>query len=314
MIKTTEILVVGSHIPGLFMRVKRPPIAGQTVIGWDYQEPVDGGKGSNQAIAAAKLGGRVSFVGCLGSDRIGDEGVRWMKEAGVDVSHVRRSRTSSSGVGFILLDEFGVPAMVACMGANAELSREDIDRALEDASASRVLLTQFEIPPEIALYAARCARDRGIRTIVNPAPAPETPVEVLDIASILTPNETEALALLGLPVEQVFEPGWLAAEVRRKTGAGCVLVTLGDRGVAGVDEDGEWLVPAPAVTVLDSSGAGDVFCAGLAVELARGENVRAASRWACAAASLSVTRPGTIPGYSTREEVEAFLNGTIHEL
>jgi ribokinase len=114
--KGAEIVVIGSHCPGLFIRVKRPPVPGETVIGWDFQEPIDGGKGSNQAIAASKLGGMVSFVGCVGQDRIGEEGARWMVEAGVDITFLKRSATTASGVGFILLDEQGVPAMVSGMG------------------------------------------------------------------------------------------------------------------------------------------------------------------------------------------------------
>ena len=186
------IVVVGSHAPGLFVRVKRVPLAGETVIGWDFQEPDDGGKGSNQAVAAGRLGAAVSFVGCVGRDRIGDHGEQMMRDAGVDTHYLFRSETTSSGVGFIILDDRGVPAMVSTLGASGDLSAARVDEALSALADARVLLTQFEIPVEVALHAARRGRERGLTVIVNPAPAPETPVDGLDAASILVPNETEA--------------------------------------------------------------------------------------------------------------------------
>ena len=301
-----EIVIAGSHAPGLFMRVKRPPIAGQTVIGWDYQEPVDGGKGSNQAIAAARLGGQVRFAGCLGQDRLGDQAIQWMEQEGIDTRYVRRSPTAATGIGFIMLDEHGVPAMVTSMGANAEFTETDVDRALEDLGPGQVLLTQFEIIPEISIYAARLACQKGVLAIVNPAPAPESLITGLDCADILVPNESEARQILGLPLDFEIEAKEMASLVCRVTGVECVIITLGDQGVAGRDQEGSWWVKPIPVEVVDTSGAGDVFCAALAVGLARGKNVRAASEWACLAATLSVTRPGTIPSFPRQDEVERF--------
>jgi ribokinase len=302
-----QIVVVGSHAPGLFLRVRRVPRAGETVIGWDYQEPMDGGKGSNQAIAAAKLGASVSFVGCVGRDRIGDDGERWMREAGVDTRYLRRSATTASGVGFIILDETGVPAMVTSMGANAELTAAEIDAALARLSGARALLTQFEIDPNIALHAARAARAYGMIAIVNPAPAPEPPPEGLDAASILTPNETEARMLLGLDPATPIELEPLAAQTRARTGVGQIIITAGEKGVVGADETGVWTVTPPTVEPVDTSGAGDVFCAALAVGLVEGRGLRMAAEWACAVAALSVSRAGTIPAFPTRDEVNRFL-------
>jgi ribokinase len=303
-----DIVIVGSHAPGLFLKVRRIPAAGETVIGWDFQEPMDGGKGSNQAIAAAKLGARVSFVGCVGHDRIGDEGELWMQSAGVDTSFLFRSQTTASGVGFILLDEAGVPAMVTSMGANAELSQRDIDKALEGLGGGKVLLTQFEIQPDVAVYAAASARKLKMTTIVNPAPAPLEAIHGLDSADILTPNESEAKVLLGMDPDCRVEGSLLAQSLHRQTGAGCVIVTLGGEGAAGYDSQGSWIVRAPVVQVIDTSGAGDAFCAALAARLALGDSVRAASEWACAAAALSVTKPGTIPAYPTAAEVLHFIS------
>jgi ribokinase len=307
MSKSPEIVVVGSHAPGLFLRVRRPPVPGETVLGWDYQEPVDGGKGSNQAIAAARLGGNVAFVGCVGRDRIGDDGQRWMQDAGVNVNFLRRSLTTPSGVGFIMLDEIGVPAMVTSMGANADLSIAEIEDALAQTPSARVLLTQFEMPIEVALHAARIARRQGLTTIVNPAPAPQAEIEGLDAAKILTPNETEARMLLGQGMTGDVDPFEMASQLQARTGAEHVIITLGEKGAVGSNGKETWQVVSRAVDVVDTSGAGDVFCAGLAVGLVEGKDVRDAAEWACAAAALSVTRPGTIPAFPTRDEVDSLV-------
>lgn len=289
------------------MRVHRVPKAGETVIGWDFQEPKDGGKGSNQAIAAARLGGSVSFIGCVGCDRIGEEGEKWMLESGVDTTWLKHHERTPSGVGFILLEESGVPAMVTSMGANAEIRPEDIAAAFVEMPDAEILLTQFEIDPETALYAARLAKEQGKIAIVNPAPAPEKPISGLGAASILVPNETEAQVLLGLTPGERSDPLQMALDLKAKTGVPVVMITLGSKGIIGADDQGTWQVAAPTVTAVDTSGAGDVFCAALAVALTNGMDVRQASDWACKAASLSVTKEGTIPAFPTLEEMEEFV-------
>ena len=308
-----EIVIVGSHCPGIFLRVKRPPLPGETVIGWDYQEPVDGGKGSNQSIAAARLGGRVSFVGCVGRDAVGDSGERWMKLAGVDTTYLYKSETTGSGVGFILLDEAGVPAMVSSLGANAELTAAQVDAALDGLPVAKFLLTQLEIPAEVALHALRAAKARGLTTIFNPAPAPDAPAVQdtawgrLDFVDILVPNESEARLLLGLPPADQTPLPEIAARLREELGVGAALITAGEQGFFGCDALGEWSEAPPPVQVVDTSGAGDMFCAALAVALAEGLPICRASRRANALAALSVTHAGTIPSYPTLAEAEAFL-------
>jgi ribokinase len=302
-----DIIVVGSHAPGIFVRVKRIPKAGETVIGWDFHEPKDGGKGSNQAIAAAFLNGKTSFVGCLGRDRIGDEGETWLKESGVDTTWLKRLDNVASGVGFILLDEFGVPAMVTSMGANENLTREYVAQALHAMQNAMVMLTQFEIPIDIALYAAKEAKNLGMNTIVNPAPAPEGIVDGLDSATILIPNETEAQILLGQSPKKKFVAENLAKDLKKKYGIPVVIITLGENGIVGIDDQGIWRQKALNVRVADTSGAGDVFCSALAVDIVNGSSIRDASCWACKVASLSVTKPGTIPSFPKLKDVKAFL-------
>jgi ribokinase len=288
--------------------VKQIPRAGETVLGWDFDEPVDGGKGSNQAIAAAKLGARVGFVGCVGRDRVGDEGERWMQNAGVDTTWLKRHERMTSGIGFILLNENGVPAMVTSMGANAELSCADVEMALSQMKSAKILLTQFEIPVEIAIYAARMARECGMISIINPAPAPGQVISGLDAASILVPNETEAHSLLGLADEDMMDPIEMAKLLKARSGAETVLITLGGEGVVGIDVNQQpWRIRAPKVQVEDTSGAGDAFCAALAVGLTHGLTAEKAAEWASYAAALSVTREGTIPSYPVYEEVQQFI-------
>ena len=306
-----QIVVIGSHAPGIFVRVKRVPAVGETVIGWDFQEPEDGGKGSNQAIAAARLGAEVSFVGCLGTDRLGAEGERLLRKEGVNVHFVRHCFTKGTGTGVIMLDEKGVPAMVTCMGANEKLSCEQVEESLSELKSAKAMLTQFEILTEVALYAAQVARRYNMTTIVNPAPASSISLSELEVADVLVPNEVEAKALLGEDPQAQIDLELVARKLFVSTKAGKVIITAGDQGIIGVDSNGVWRAQSPDVPAVDTSGAGDVFCAALAVGLAKGLNHRSASVWACSAAALSVSKKGTIPSFPTTQEVDGFIKGQV---
>ena len=312
MSKISKIVVVGSHAPGLFMRVHQPPVPGETVVGWDYQEPKDGGKGSHQAMVAALLGAQASFVGCVGTDRLGDKAAEWLVEAGVDIRYLKRSTDLPTGVGFIMLDDMGIPAMVSSLGANAELDETLVDKSLSALTGAKVMLTQFEIRPEVAIFAAQAARRHGLISIINPAPAVKIDLENLAAADILVPNESEANVLLGLRPESEIDPAEAARRLLERTGAGCVLITLGEKGVVAADAEGTWQILPPKVKVADTSGAGDVFCGALAVGLAKGKSIKAAAEWACQAAALSVERQGTIPAFPTLSEMNQRF-GTIVE-
>ena len=301
-----QIVVIGSHAPGLFIRAQRVPVAGETLIGWDFDEPKDGGKGSNQAIASARLGVLTSFVGCIGKDRLGAEAESWLKEEGVDTNYLYSSKSKSTGVGFIILNESGVPAMITCMGANEELSCEQAETALAGFKDAKVMLTQFEILPEVALYAAKVAHDYHMITIVNPAPATTISLSELEVADILIPNDREARVLLGMHPEAKIDLKSVALELMARSKARSVIITAGEQGIVGVDSAGAWQAFPPNVKVMDTSGAGDVFCAALAVGLTKWLDYRAASEWANLVAALSVTRKGTIPSFPTAIEVDEF--------
>lgn len=304
---TPRLVVVGSHAPGIMVRVKRIPGAGETVIGWDLSQPKDGGKGSNQAIAAARLGLTTSFVGCIGMDNLGIDCENMLRDEGVDIRYLYRSDSTGTGAGIIILDEDGIPAMVTSMGANSELSFEQVESAIEGLVGAEILLTQFEILPEVALFAARVARQHGMTTIVNPAPATPVNLSDLEVADILVPNEVEAKVLLGIEPQAQIDLEPVALKLLSATKAGTVVITAGERGILCADSSGVWQAQPPEVPVVDTSGAGDVFCAALAGGLMRDMDHRDASNWACSVAALSVTRDGTIPAFPTFKEVDAFL-------
>ena len=303
---TPQIVVVGSHAPGITVQVKRIPVAGETVIGWNLEDAIDGGKGSNQAIAAARLGAPTGFVGCIGKDRLGAECERMLKAEGVEISHLYISDSEGTGAGIIILDEYGVPAMVTSLGANEELTGQQVESALAAYRGAEVMLTQFEIPAEVALHAARTARHADMITIVNPAPATQVDLSDLAFADILVPNRVEAQLLLDIEPERRIDLESAAQELRSLTGAGVVIITDGEQGFIGADSEGVWSGLPPGVVVVDTSGAGDVFCAALAVGLTRGMHHRAASAFAGSAAALSVTKAGTIPSFPTSTELLEF--------
>jgi ribokinase len=302
-----RVIVVGSHGPGLFVHVKRIPAAGETVPGWNLEAPVDGAKGSNQAVAAARWGARASLVSCVGLDELGETSLRWLADAGVDLTHVRRSPTAATLGGFVILDEHGTPAIISLPGAGAEMTPDEVTDAVTCLLPAEVLVTQFELPVEIALHAARLGREHGLLTLINPSPAPPGGVARLDAADVLVPNEFEALTLLGLEPQTHLEAGELAERVWRHTGAGSVMLTVGERGVAYAGPEGCWQVSPPVVQAVDTTGAGDAFCGALAAALGRGEPRQSAAQQACRAAAYSVTRPGTIPAFPTPAQVAAFF-------
>jgi ribokinase len=193
------------------------------------------------------------------------------------------------------------------MGANADLTETHVGNALENSRGARILLTQLEIPLHVALFATRQAHRLGMITILNPAPAPEEPLSGLEAVDFLTPNETEARVLLGLDPDGKADPLEMGRQLRGKTGVGCVIITLGENGAVIVDSKGSAHIPSPKVTAVDSTGAGDAFNAGFATALLHNYSTRKAVEWACAVGAYSVTRPGTIPDYPTKEQVNHFL-------
>ncbi|MFW6116028.1 MAG: ribokinase [Chloroflexota bacterium] len=300
-----QIVVVGSLNVDLVIQTPRFPEPGETITGRGFRQ-VFGGKGANQAAAAARLGADTVLVGCVGGDASGARYLENLAGLGLDVSHVRRDDQAATGTAFILVDEGGENAIVLAPGANARLSPRDVERARETIAAAAVLLVQLETPLETVARALEVARQEGTATILNPAPAARLSAELLACVDVLVPNQSEASLLTGLPVSTLAD-AFRAGEVLREHGAGSVIVTLGDRGALSVDGQGRLHAPAHAVDVVDTTAAGDAFCAALAVARAEGMGREEGLRFANAAGALAVTRFGAQPSLPDRDEVKALL-------
>lgn len=305
MVPVTRITVVGSSNTDMILRLPRIPRPGESILGGEFSVAA-GGKGANQAVAASRLGGRVSLVACLGSDMFGDQALAGFKEAGIDVSCVVRDRQVPSGTAFIFVDAGGENSIGVANGANARLSVEHIQSASEVIGSANVVLLQLENPVDSIAAAAAIGSARGARIILNPAPACPIPAELLRHVSILTPNEHEAALLSGISVDDIPSAARAAAALRNQ-GPDVVIVTLGAAGAYVLDGDGGRLVPAFKVSPVDTTAAGDTFNGALAVAIAEGKPLLDAVRFGNAAAALSVTRVGAQPSIPTRAEVEALL-------
>ena len=300
------VAVVGSHVQGLFMRVSHFPTADETVLGWDFQEALDGGKGSHQAIACARLGLPTHFVGRVGQDRLGDSGASWMNEAGVELPYLTRSQKTATGCGFVMINPEGIPAMTTAMGANAEFSREDVDRAEPLLSRAKLVVITLEIPITTALYAARLAKSLGAFTILTPGPAEALHSSDLAGVDLLVPNENEASTLLGLSGNSQQEPGELARGLREFFDLERVVITLGEKGAFVADGKTAQRLPAFKVTAADTVGAGDAFTAGLAFGLYHEASLVDATIFGCLTGARAVTVQESIRGFGTLREISEF--------
>ncbi len=301
-----KITVVGSFAVGLTMNVPRLPVRGETLLGWGFAMG-PGGKGSNQAVGAARLGAISRFVAMIGVDNFGDIAVEMYRREGVDISHLKRTPERSTGVGFIIVGPSGENMITVDVGANLLLSPADVDAAEALIADSDVALSVLEIPVAPAARAAALARRHGVRMILNPAPAQPLDDDFLRNIDILTPNEGELRVIAGLAPDDPADGVEIARSLIAR-GVGAVVITRGGDGVTIVAREAEALhVPAFSVQPVDTTGAGDSFNSALAVALAEGKDLAAAARFAAAAGAFTVTRPGVIPALPTRAELEAFL-------
>jgi ribokinase len=302
-----KIVVVGSTNVDMVVRTERIPRPGETVLGGSFSM-VPGGKGANQAVAAARFGGEVTFVARVGSDPFGAEAVSGFQAEGIRTDFVVRDEEDSHGTALILVDQLGENAIAVAPGANARLSPEDVERAEEAIAACDALLLQLEVPLPAVERAAALAKKHGKTVLLNPAPYLAVPESLLAQVDILTPNETEAEMLLGGGEAGMGGIVNTAEELLRR-GAGCVIVTLGKEGVFVVTPDAQYHVPGRHVKTVDTTAAGDAFSGALAVCVAEGMEFREAVRYAVCASSISVTRLGAQPSLPRRDEVERELGG-----
>jgi ribokinase len=306
MVTQKPVVILGVFVADTAYRAARAPRMGETILGSDFKLG-PGGKGSNQAVAAGRLGADVTFITRLGRDPFAEMARAAWKEAGVKAAAVETPE-SYTGAAYIFVEEMtGNNAIIVCPGAASLISVADIDANADLIRSSGVFVTQLEQPIEAALHALEIARAAGVTTILNPAPAAKLPERIFGLADYLTPNETETEELTGVKVETV-EDARRAADRLLAMGVGTVVVTLGEKGALLHSAGQSERIPAfPAGPVVETTGAGDAFNGGLAAALARGFSPPEAVRFACAVAGISVTKPGTAPSMPTLAEVEALL-------
>lgn len=300
-----KIVVVGSSNTDMVVHCPHLPKPGETVLGNDFAMNF-GGKGANQAVAAAKLGGDVSFIAKLGEDVFGKHTLEMFKTIGIDTRNVTMSKEHPSGVALINIDACAENSISVAPGANMALSEADIDNARDVISQASVLLMQLETPIPTILYAAKMAKSYGVTVILNPAPAPASalPDELLRNVDIIIPNKTEAEIISGVSITDEASEMEAIREIDRK-GVGVTIVTLGSKGAL-VCEKGECCeVPSIKVKAVDTTAAGDTFCGAFCVALTEGKTLKEAVKFGNRAAAISVTRHGAQKSTPTRSELDA---------
>jgi ribokinase len=297
-----DILVIGSLNADLVVRAPRFPGPGETISGEDLAI-IPGGKGANQAVAAARHGASVAMVGRVGDDSFGPALIQNLQANKVDTSQVQTGQTAT-GTAIIVIDSSGQNSIVLSPGANGKVSPADVEAiSFQDADT---LLLQLEIPLETVVHAASLARQNGLRVILNPAPARQLPDALLADVDILVPNESELGLLSGRPVSEVDSAKAAARELLRK-GVKTVIVTLGANGALLVTGEKTTHIPTFKVNVVDTTAAGDAFIGGLAAALQNGKSLEEAVRYGNASGALAATKFGAQPSLPTRDEVEKLL-------
>ncbi|MBE2283241.1 MAG: ribokinase [Prosthecobacter sp.] len=302
----SSLVVLGSSNTDMIVRTRTLPRPGETVLGGEFITAA-GGKGANQAVAARRAGGSVSFIARIGSDAFGDQSLASWRSEGIDITHVTRDAKAASGVALILVDENGENSIAVAGGANQRLTPAHVRKAAKVIRGAHTLLMQLETPLPTIQAAAEIAAKAGVRVILNPAPAQPLPAELLRQLTIITPNETEAETLTGIRVRSEKDCH-RAANALQKSGVRHVIITLGARGAFLAMDDGtRLLIPSFPVQPVDTTAAGDTFNGALAVALGENHPLPEAIRFANAAAALSITRLGAQPSAPKRREIVALL-------
>lgn len=301
-----KIIVIGSYIVALVMDTDHIPLKGETLMGRNFHT-AHGGKGSNQAVQAARLGAEVSFVGKVGKDSFGDDFLSLCRAENVGCKQVSCHDSLPTATGFIICSTDGYNIITIDIGALNGLSESDIDKGTECIRPDDIVLIQLEIPVEIAYYAALKSKEKGAKVIFNPAPAVNLSGLDLSVIDYLTPNETEARVCLGLPADDPTDNLSIAKQL---LGKGCknVIITLGENGSMFCDNRSSMnIAPFKLHKVVDSTGAGDAFNAAFAVALSGEMEIENAIQFANAAGALSCTQFDTIPSFHYRKEIEGFM-------
>lgn len=299
--KSKKIIVIGSTNMDMVVKTSHIPAHGETVLGGSFfMNP--GGKGANQAVAVARLGGEVIFISKMGNDVFGKQSFQLFDEEGIDTRYILSDDELPSGVAMITVDQAGENSIVVAPGANANLFPVDLDAALAEIKEASIVLMQLEIPIETVQFVVQYASAKGVKVILNPAPSTQLSAELLAHIDIITPNKTEASMLSGLEVTDLHTAK-SAARLIYEMGVKQVVITMGSLGAVVYSNEQFHLVPAEEVETVDSTAAGDVFNGALAVSLSEGKELVDAVRFACEAATISVRRLGAQSSIPYRNEL-----------
>ena len=298
--KTGKILVIGSSNTDMTIKSERLPAPGETILGGKFLMGA-GGKGANQAVAARRLGGDVTFVCKVGRDIFGDNAIKGYEKEGIDTSHILRS-DAPSGVALILVDAKAENSIAVAPGANGDLTPEDIRNLRGVIAEASYLILQLEVPVETVLEAARIAHEAGVYVILNPAPACPLPGELFKYLSLITPNQTETALMTGIEADETSLDK--AVNALRAKGVKDVIITLGSRGSLVCTGGKNEFVPACKVKAVDTTAAGDTFCGALCVALSEGKSLTEAAAFATKASALAVQKMGAQDSIPYRKDIQ----------
>ena len=307
-----RVTVVGSYIVAAVMDTDRIPVEGETVMGRNYHT-THGGKGSNMAVCAARLGANASFMGKIGKDTFGENFITLLKQEGVNHESVLYSDHLPTAIGFIIFSSKGTNLIVIDIASNGDFLPNDIEAHRKVIEDSDVIVSPLEIPLKTALAAAKVAKTNGVKSILNPAPAVDLRKSDLSHVFALTPNETEGRVCLGLMPDNPISDQDLAKALL-ELGVENVILTLGAKGIMWASKDGIRIIPALKVKVIDSVGAGDAFNAGLAVGLSENQPLAEVIALGITTASLSTQKRETIDSYPYREEVNKRIDEVLEKI
>jgi len=297
----SRILVIGSSNTDMVIKTEKLPVPGETILGGTFlMNP--GGKGANQAVAAARLDGKVTFITKRGNDLFGNQAVGLLMREGIHTQYIVKDLEFPSGVALITVDSSGENSIVVAPGSNANLRQEDIPPTIFEADKYEILLLQLEIPMDTVEYSAILASDHGIKVILNPAPARQLSDNLLMHTWLITPNKTEAETITGVSITDITSAEKAAVLIQER-GVKNVIITLGEMGAFVKSESYTGLIPGVKVIPIDTTAAGDVFNGALAVAISEGKNIMDAVNFANKAASVSVTRMGAQASAPYRNEI-----------
>ncbi len=299
-----KIVVIGSSNTDMVVKADRLPVPGETILGGKFMMNA-GGKGANQAVAVSRLGGKVFFITKTGNDLFGKRSIEMFREENIDTDYVFSDMNNPSGVALIMVDENGENSIVVASGSNGTLSNEDIDKARSLIESADILLMQLEVPIETLEYAAKIAHEKKVKVVLNPAPAAFLSDKFLKCVNIIIPNKTEAEMLSGIKIED-WQTARKAAEAIGDKGIENVIVTLGSKGALIKEGDTFHEVSVEKIKAVDSTAAGDTFCGAFCVALSEGKSLLDATKFACKAAGISVTREGAMSSIPCRSEIKDY--------